>query len=955
MLRTAARPTTRATPCTHCSKRTASFRTAPRLPHSLPSSTSSLRSTGATATATVSRPSTLGRRTQATYAQATDRVEEHQPASAHDSSVQAADEQALSEENGEATVVTGEGEAGPAAADELVDGPEETAQVDSSSPAAPTEAAERHQALDDLLKSMAVQGEESTVPPSADPSSSASVEPSQPAEPSSSSPEEADDSPELAFASVPSPPARGANLDPSGPQLCDLFALKPKRFRLPSADSPSSHRLVYLKAWESASARLARAFSKPQLLTLAGEDGLALDVKDPALRTSTPRRKGKWSSKRLEQMSKNELIQSILVLEFGMVHPETIPDPNAGPKTSEVIPLSNRTLFLLLSPKSPTIPALARLGCTTQFRRDAKSGGINLQLKGTKASVQAAKEQIEMVEELRTVEHQTFDLPLPASTLRPEVYQSISRVCKVFLEPSPSPTSHQLQGSAITPPALKRAHRLLHSAFALAAQRRATPLAATLPAHLADADVARYTFAPVAPLLPPAEHTTGAPPAFARLKNLSLHVPRAALPADAEDGVDIAGDSEKYPDRSPAPGGLPTAHEAHAGLHSWAERMGLARTRRVADAVSVAGAGPDAAKGEADVLALLSAPFEAEEKQGVKLLVKARYGQVVWPLFHAAGEGEGGAGLGPVFPGQFGWDRFVQWVGRMRGKAESVFVPSPPPGHAASLGVLSRLPPSVTSLGGFFPSFAPAPSPSSFSSDPDTPSAARLADLLSFPSLQSTELRRWVYRPISSSEGQARAVATRVEVEVEMQPEEDGRGRRRAREGTLRGRKVRESLVDLMAPTAGTDAQLSMSHVEQIGEEDLPAEFSELVDSSRHAPTTLEHAGTTYMLTSDLSLRRTLITSPASPSSTSSTNSDATPAPSAQPHAQVQVQEHWHATYPEAARGVDVWHVFSAGAGAEGEAGEAAQTVDELRRSGAWERGIEEVERRCAGEKKGEQ
>ena len=125
------------------------------------------------------------------------------------------------------------------------------------------------------------------------------------------------------------------------PEVADLRAFRPRRFTVPHAASPESHRLVYQKTWDRAYASLDRAFKKRQLMDFAGEDGLNVDLQDPRLRTRIPGKKPKhWKSKRLDQMSKRELIHTILVLDFDMTHPDTIPSTRLGPNTLESEPLN---------------------------------------------------------------------------------------------------------------------------------------------------------------------------------------------------------------------------------------------------------------------------------------------------------------------------------------------------------------------------------------------------------------------------------------------------------------------------------------------------------------------------------------------------------------------------------------------------------------------------------------
>lgn len=122
----------------------------------------------------------------------------------------------------------------------------------------------------------------------------------------------------------------------TGPTADDLNAFRPRRFNVPTATSPDSHRLIYLQVWEKTYKRVDRAFNKRQLEELVSEYGLALDLTDPRLRTNTPGKKAKfWKSKRVDQMSKRELLHTILVLHFNMVHPETVPKRKTGPSITE--------------------------------------------------------------------------------------------------------------------------------------------------------------------------------------------------------------------------------------------------------------------------------------------------------------------------------------------------------------------------------------------------------------------------------------------------------------------------------------------------------------------------------------------------------------------------------------------------------------------------------------------
>lgn len=152
----------------------------------------------------------------------------------------------------------------------------------------------------------------------------------------------------------------------SGPTIQDLSRLSPKRFEIPSSTSPDSHRTVYRRLWDKTYSKLNSSFSKLQIQSLCSLPpplGLSLDIYSGELtnklRIGTKGKKHKWwKPKRFDQMSKRELIQTILVCEFDMVDPDLVPGPNRGPRVTDAVPLSDRTLFLLLSPSKETISLL---------------------------------------------------------------------------------------------------------------------------------------------------------------------------------------------------------------------------------------------------------------------------------------------------------------------------------------------------------------------------------------------------------------------------------------------------------------------------------------------------------------------------------------------------------------------------------------------------------------------
>ncbi|KPV77387.1 uncharacterized protein RHOBADRAFT_51248 [Rhodotorula graminis WP1] len=790
---------------------------------------------------------------------------------------------------------------------------------------APPEQHKAEEAMANLINELAHEQQEQQAAAEAASSTSTSspTSPSTAAPPSSPLPA-ADPSPSSSTAAPPPPPPPPAAppaaeltlkslLEPSvqhgGPTLDDLRAVRPKRFTIPDATSPDSHRLVYRKAWESAVARFDRAFNKRQLADFAGEYGLALDLTDPRLRTGTKGKKQKyWKSKRIDQMTKRELIHTILVLEFHMVDPDTIPSAKSGPRTSEAFPLDDRALFLLLSPKSRTIPNLTRqLGVNVAFRRNPKTSVVELVLNGSKASVAAAKEELELLE--HTCARGEFTLPGPASTLRPEVYQAISRTAKAFLAPGPLPNT--LAASAIEPKLVERAERLVNAAFALHLERTSTSLFASLPANL---DSLKYAMYPFSPLLAPPQHQTGGTPHFARVKTLSL-----AQPAR---GDDPAHD----PDAT-----------ALSELLEWSERMRLERTARQALFVPQ---GSGAHVGDApSVWKLLRAPFAAEgegEAQPERVAVRARFGHVAWPLYRSRGAldgaGEDQVELGPAFSGVWAFGRFAQWAESQLKRIKTVFIPSPPTGILDSTRVLDPLPAAPT-----VSPFASLLNPASASisrTDAGAHLARQTADVLSGPALESTLVRRWTYRSTGAVE--KGAAPRRVEIEFELDNEGELPSVREMRVVRSEVRVVRENKVDVMVPTGAQDAQFSMSSTTVISPGEYPTSLDERT-MTFHAPPPIHLSllGHSFMLDTDHLVRRTVIT-PAASSSTSASASrdDGADAPAT---SLVTVQEAWHSLTRDGTRGTDVFALVGEG------------DVRGLQGDGTWKRGLEEVERRCLG------
>lgn len=118
---------------------------------------------------------------------------------------------------------------------------------------------------------------------------------------------------------------------------------------------------------------------------------------------------------------------------------------------------------------------------------------------------------------------------------------------------------------------------------------------------------------------------------------------------------------------------------------------------------------------------------------------------------------------------------------------------SPPTGLLASTDVLKPLPnPASTPFSSLF-------APLSGTPEADSATQARLTDVAQGPSLSSSVLRRWTYRPVKLEEGAQ--LAERVEVDFGLV---DVGAIPQVREMQVTGSEVRivkENRVDLMVPT----------------------------------------------------------------------------------------------------------------------------------------------------------
>ncbi|BGP23771.1 hypothetical protein Rt10032_c05g2506 [Rhodotorula toruloides] len=682
------------------------------------------------------------------------------------------------------------------------------------------------------------------------------------------------------------------------PTLKDLEAFRPRRFTIPEPTSPQSHRLVYEKIWEKTYKTIDRAFTKRQVFNFAYRHGLNLDTSDERMRTALHGVKHKWwKAKALDQMNKRELCYTIMRLHWNMQNPTTLPKPLTGKTASMTVNLTDRDLFLILSPNSTLISNLSREhNVKILFRRFPDQGRVGIILSGAHANLVSAREEVEALSE--TCEKTEFQLPAPATTLRPEVYQAISRSAKAFLEPGSEPD--KLKASAVEAKSIVKTERHVVAAFNADSERTSTALFASVPQNL---DTLRYSMFPHASLVPVSQILTGGTSSFARFKSVSLSSTSSSVAEDP-------------------------AHKAHLEMLQWTERMRLERSARIGIYAPPSLDGSSKTPAELSILRALRAPFAEEEKEGKEVNVSARFGHVAWPLYR---DYERQSALGPVLEGSWPFGRFADWASETVKKVKNVFLPFPPSGVLQSTKVLEPLP--VPSA----PSFASLLS-TSLDERASSSEAERTKALLAGPRLETLVFRRWTYRPKTpAAVGEAQ---TRMEVIFELKDAEEVPVVRDMRILKTTVRIVKENKVDLMIPTGSHDAQFSMSTVTEVPLDEYPSAFTTAALTFHGAPPlTIHHKWGIYMLDTDHYVRRTLIPSATSSSFSSSlpTTSSYDPSSPTVPPAPLTIQERWHSLTRDGSRGVDVSYEVGNG------------TVEEIRKAGWWKAGLEAVENRALG------
>lgn len=368
---------------------------------------------------------------------------------------------------------------------------------------------------------------------------------------------------------------------------------------------------------------------------------------------------------------------------------------------------------------------------------------LSIILTGGAESVAAAKEALE---ELAEGTHSAaFELPLPATTMRPEVYQTISRLSKVFLEQGPEPVSFSgrirldhaltraqdiLLATASDSDSLSIVERSLSAAFVHVrpshrkwnradAMRQhqietGSPLFGSFaPVETRDAynPVANtYSMYPFSPTVPPSWLTTPST-SFARVR--SVHLTDSVTPTTS---TPLERASKEY--------------------KAWSNKMQFERPTMTPFDSRIP-----------KILPYLRKAF----KEGQRVEMRGEFGHVLWPLFT---ENRLDKGLEPVLDGEWPFSRLIKWRAAQAGR-DSVFVPSyvflfhssfrcrtdegmcrPPANFLGSTGVLT------------LPSQARA---SPFDALHATPLNPEIT-LSSLPLVTGNNQRRLVYRPVELPE-----------------------------------------------------------------------------------------------------------------------------------------------------------------------------------------------------------
>ncbi|GAA5956663.1 hypothetical protein JCM3765_005696 [Sporobolomyces pararoseus] len=628
------------------------------------------------------------------------------------------------------------------------------------------------------------------------------------------------------------------------PTLSDLYSFTPRRFQIPSATSPESHRTIYLKTWQQTFNRLSKAFSKRQLYSLCTSKtpfGLELDLEGNSkelqskLRLGTKGRKPKWwKPKKFEQMNKRELITTILVVHWNMVDPDTLPsriEKGFTPIVEKVIEeLNDKTLFLLLSPNCQTIPRITNhLQVKVSFERHPITRNLTLILKGSKTGVMSAKQEIESIDEL--TEKRVIKLPKQVTSLRPQVYQTVSKLAKTFLEPLEE--SKTLLATAIESKALIRLNRYLNSVFAIDHIRQSISLFVSLPTTTSSQPNFQYFFSPYQPLTPsqtpaPLASLSGTTSNFSRLR--TLNTTTNTTTTTEEEGKE-------------------------EDLSKWSEKMKMMMKMESNTILSIRTTGETSiSRGNGDgsdsIFKALMNPFKNDVKElgggGGKFELRAEFGHLVFPLYPSSSSSEQGNEFEPMMKTRSNWEKTLNWLKSNLGeKNQTVWIPCAPKGLLNSTGVdttSSILSGREEEEASSSSTSRQSPFSSLFSDYHHNPSSSSSSSIIEqikkFPRFESKNFRRLIYYPIQlptststtnpstlDTSNQMNTPPIRLEITLKTPDSSFERGgiiSSNSDGGKLvEAKLISESKVDIFKPIGEKDLRLKLRQTKILKEEEL--------------------------------------------------------------------------------------------------------------------------------------
>ncbi|KAI5475901.1 hypothetical protein MNV49_000734 [Pseudohyphozyma bogoriensis] len=638
-------------------------------------------------------------------------------------------------------------------------------------------------------------------------------------------PLDVEESTEATTSTVPPPSTKPSIVkledDPTytGPTLKDLQVFRPTRkVIVPTASSLEAVRIVYKRTYETTFEGVERAFNRQQLITLVGKRGLDLDVTRPEVKAGMPKKKGdnrkgkqvkesKEKVKDVTRWSKANLIRVIMILEWGMPDPSRIPGSNKGKQVTKTVPLTNKTLFLLLAPNSPIVPSLHESsGIKAEFQVEHETRKVSIVLRGPTGAVATAAADLNNFDDF--TESTTWELPKKCAAMKPEVFEAVKKLTNVFIEPTTKPDTFEV--TALEENDLTRARALVQKAYLHQSARDATPLYA----KTVDSPSSRHALIPFSPTVSPPWTTTPST-RFARVRS-----------------VDTASEVLQRV----TPGG--TEERVAMQISKLALKFGKATPSIALEQVS--------AKTPFYAMKPLLTCFETgnrgQDKER-KVELRARFGHVLWPAW---GEEETGGKKKADFSGTWQLEEFLK-SRKAPGKArDAVFVPSVPPNFLSQTGALPD-PSDNSALNRVDALFSIPTLDTALDPAVDLPEASTEPETL----VETTTFRRVTYRYNNASTD-----VGHLEQGIVF---EDTPGQPHARASGWRPFAAFRKNLDVMITEASCDAQITMTSRKGLNGDNIEG-FREF-EATGVPVASFDHKSRSYILDSDCLVQRTEISS----------------------------------------------------------------------------------------------